>query len=403
MKRIRLLLSVLPLFVLIPVLQGQTYQEIWLTSSYDGAVTRSVIMEPDSYTGSPCPLVITLHGMGGDAWAGIAGFGGHANDLGWLAASPDTHGENDPTGMHSLAARAMQHDVLDLIEHMTANWSVDADRVYLTGASMGGMGTAVVAAKYPQIFAAAADWFGPADLAQSYDELWWADFFQEAMEDEIGGPPSQFPEEYSRRSPLEYARNLRHLPFIVCQGKYDFIVPPHHALDLSDEIKLYDPNNFYGVYWTEASHYMAPRHYKQTLQFLGRFTRLGDPPDVILKTDEDHDFYWISVVGSDQDTWRTAEAVPDPVTNELVLATENMAGVIVDAPRASLDPLSPLSVVFSQDCDSAFSLSGLDPASTYTVQRNGSPWQWYTWDPGQAVLEVTVPLTHAGSDPFLIE
>lgn len=402
MKSTRCVMAALFLILAVPAASSQTYSEVWITSSYDGAITRSVIMEPKGYSGAPCPLLITLHGMGGDAWKGIRGFDQVANARGWLAASPDTHGENDPTGEISLGARAMQHDVLDLIDHVAAGWNVDADRVYLTGRSMGGMGTSLVAAKYPHRFAAAVEWFGPTNLTDSYHELWWGNF-RTSMETEIGGPPSQYPEEYSRRSPIEYARNLRHLPFAIAHGQFDYIVLPHHAEDFAAEIDLYLPTKFYGIYWNMGAHFIWPQEFDLTLRFLEKHTRNVDPPDIVLRTDEDQDFYWAAVAAADPGEWRTVEAIPLPATNELHLSTRNAAAVCVDASRAGLDTGSSLAVTFGQSSDSVFSLCGLDPAHTYTVQRNGSPWPWCVWDPATATLDVTVSLAQSGPDPFVIE
>lgn len=74
MRRTSLTLLAVLLALLGPALRAQTYVEAWLTSSYDGAVTRSVIMIPSSYSGVPVPLLVTLHGMGGDGWSALAGF-----------------------------------------------------------------------------------------------------------------------------------------------------------------------------------------------------------------------------------------------------------------------------------------------------------------------------------------
>ena len=44
--------------------------------------------------------------------------------------------------------------IIDVIDNITLNLNVDKSRVYLTGLSMGGRGTFIVAAKYPKKFAA---------------------------------------------------------------------------------------------------------------------------------------------------------------------------------------------------------------------------------------------------------
>ncbi len=47
-------------------------------------------------------------------------------------------------------------DLMDLIQHIKSNYKVDAERIYLTGLSMGGYGTWDLAANYPYEFAAIA-------------------------------------------------------------------------------------------------------------------------------------------------------------------------------------------------------------------------------------------------------
>ena len=49
-----------------------------------------------------------------------------------------------------------ERDVVDVIAAMRRDYNVDADRIYLTGHSMGGYGTWSIAPKYPALFAAIA-------------------------------------------------------------------------------------------------------------------------------------------------------------------------------------------------------------------------------------------------------
>lgn len=54
-------------------------------------------------------------------------------------------------------------DVREVYEYVLRHWSVDADRVGIFGASMGGGGTFDIASLYPDLFAAASPWMGYAD------------------------------------------------------------------------------------------------------------------------------------------------------------------------------------------------------------------------------------------------
>ncbi|MDP6763401.1 MAG: prolyl oligopeptidase family serine peptidase, partial [Planctomycetota bacterium] len=187
-----------------------------LVSSYDGAPTWSMVHVPDGYDPLvPVPLVLSCHGMGGDAHSAIDGVYKQTNSRGWLAVAPHTHGERSD-GQTSLAARAAQHDLIDLIDWMVENYAVDEERIYLTGASMGGLQSSMSAAKYPHVFAAAWEWMGPADVEEIWYELDGSLLFQELADDtviECGGTPDEQLFEYRRRSPADFAMNLRTVPF----------------------------------------------------------------------------------------------------------------------------------------------------------------------------------------------
>jgi predicted peptidase len=49
-----------------------------------------------------------------------------------------------------------ERDVMDVIEEMKRAYRIDADRIYLTGHSMGGFGTWSIAMNHPDLFAALA-------------------------------------------------------------------------------------------------------------------------------------------------------------------------------------------------------------------------------------------------------
>ncbi|MFN0106909.1 MAG: prolyl oligopeptidase family serine peptidase [Bryobacteraceae bacterium] len=110
---------------------------------------------PSTYDGKkPAPLVIALHGMGGDESSMFDGYGAtgalkkEAERLGFLMASPKGR---EPASMYRGAA---EKDVLDVIAEVQRDYKVDAKRIYLMGHSMGGYGTWSIAMAYPEKFAA---------------------------------------------------------------------------------------------------------------------------------------------------------------------------------------------------------------------------------------------------------
>lgn len=113
---------------------------------------------PRSYgsdAGHKWPLILYLHGIGERGtdlglvkMHGIAKIVEQEPDFPFVAISPQCPDET---------VWPDHHDALNaLIEEIVAAYAVDADRIYLTGNSMGGYGTWSLAASYPQRFAALA-------------------------------------------------------------------------------------------------------------------------------------------------------------------------------------------------------------------------------------------------------
>ncbi|NNC65968.1 MAG: prolyl oligopeptidase family serine peptidase [Gammaproteobacteria bacterium] len=134
-----------------------------------GAGRRYTLAIPDGYTGQePVPLIVSLH-YGGtvtpfygrglvDALIGPA-----FRDLGAIIVAPDSAAGNWAN------ATSEQH-VLELLDHIEANYNIDADKTLLTGYSMGGGGTWYFAPRYPERFRAAIVMAGrPQDDSTSFD------------------------------------------------------------------------------------------------------------------------------------------------------------------------------------------------------------------------------------------
>lgn len=114
------------------------------------------IFVPSNYDAArKWPLVVALHGMGGDENSFFTAYNNGeikrlAEARGYLIACPKGRA---PTSMYWGPA---EKDVLDVLKEVKREYSVDDDRVYLMGHSMGGYGTWSVATNNPDIFAAIA-------------------------------------------------------------------------------------------------------------------------------------------------------------------------------------------------------------------------------------------------------
>jgi poly(3-hydroxybutyrate) depolymerase len=123
-------------------------------SAVDNTLQPYRLFIPESYDASkPTPLVVALHGMGGDE---NSLFDTYANGLlkreagraGFLVVCPKGR---DSASMYRGAA---EQDVLDAMANVQRTYRVDATRIYLMGHSMGAYGTWSIAMNHPEIFAA---------------------------------------------------------------------------------------------------------------------------------------------------------------------------------------------------------------------------------------------------------
>ena len=125
-------------------------------SKVDNTLQPYQVFLPTAYDKSkPTPLVIVLHGMGGDENGyfqayGQGAFKVEAEKRAYIVACPKGR---KPASMYIGDA---EKDVLDVIAEMRRDYNIDPDRIYLTGHSMGGFGTWSVAMSHPDVFAAIA-------------------------------------------------------------------------------------------------------------------------------------------------------------------------------------------------------------------------------------------------------
>lgn len=185
------------------------------TDEVDGSTQFCRAYLPRDYTPKTrWPLITVLHGFNPanpeyyDWWSADERQNPIANQRPTIVVEPHGRGNAQYMGIG-------ERDVMRCISEAKRRFSIDADRVYLTGESMGGHGTWHVASRNPDVFAAAAPVYGGWDFRVT-------NVSGPAMPRELRNALDAYSTE--RASSFASAENLLHVPLWVVHGDADAAV-----------------------------------------------------------------------------------------------------------------------------------------------------------------------------------
>jgi pimeloyl-ACP methyl ester carboxylesterase len=188
-----------------------------------------------------------------------------------------------PAGFYSDIS---ERDVLDVMADVEANYSIDRDRVFASGYSMGGYGTLRMATTYPDRFAGYIDWVGYPGDAVGQPEI------QQAEAGEVG-------------IPAEWMMNLREVDGAMLYSGADELVNAAQGAWLRGimaalgypHIFYFHPAADHFTYaltddWIKESAYTADLARRtQPPRVTYRTAPYGDAPDLGIRHDR---AYWVS-------------------------------------------------------------------------------------------------------------
>jgi hypothetical protein len=176
-------------------------------------------------------LVVVLHGLNGTPMKTLQSVFGLPLDEGETKLHRERHPKPVPHvpyfvvapggfGKSGYAAYG-ERDIVDVMNEVQRRYRVDPNRIYITGASMGGIGAASLPLHYPDFFAAAAPLCGYHSVFQFRS---------------VKGVPLSPWERFlvQHRSNVEWAANGRHLPLYIVHGLKD---TPGHSRVLVDRFR----------------------------------------------------------------------------------------------------------------------------------------------------------------------
>lgn len=292
----------------IPSNSGFHYVDI--ASSTDGANLESSIYLPEGFSpdGGPYPVVMFINGGQGLRGVNISPWLKTESDKrNWIVITSsgrqwDLFEKNGCT--YTTAMAYLNHpdsdvgpdetDRLDIIQWVKDNYSVNEDKVYLSGFSLGGRGAYQIGLRNPDIFAGVALFAPAVDL---FELDIYTDTSRESYPCRIaiaGGTPGTSPLTRTRRlmsSARFLIENAYNLPIFQGHGYYDGLA--NNVVDDPDSVRKY----LYGYHMT--GHNMAIENFNGVYEYDGEIFDFGHTPTLSELNAEHPDGYNFAYMFSD--------------------------------------------------------------------------------------------------------
>lgn len=312
------------------------YVRLAYRDEVDGAPQFAQVFLPPNYDpAQKWPLVIYLHGYNPDNpeyvkwWAIDARHHDRAEDYGVIYLVPHGRGNTSYRGIG-------EADVLRCIRMAKERFSVDADRVLLTGESMGGGGTWHVGTRNPELFAAIAPVFGGWDYLVSMPD---EDLHKLS-------PLERF--QHERRSSFAQTEALLTTPVFVNHGDADHLVDVNNSRFAVRQLQRWRYDIRYGE--QPGGGHFDSDHWPAIMRWLLEQKRVSNPRELRIRSAilEEAAAHWVRVECQAHPFRFMQVKAECTAPNTVRLDTENVLAVTL-APGGELaDPDQPLTVVWNE-------------------------------------------------------
>lgn len=208
-----------------------TYQVLY---SVDDCTVSAFISLPKDYETKDYPLVIYNRGGNGNFSALTAESGAvYAHSLNCVVIASNYRETTPGNGTDEFGGKDV-NDVVFWMDIVPKLEFIEKDSVYMIGESRGGMQTCLALIKDDNnVIKAAACVSGVYDVADIYNSR---TDMQEMLVRRIGGTPEQCPEEYQKRSAINFAEQIK-TPLIIVHSTGDVKVPYAQAQEFVEALE----------------------------------------------------------------------------------------------------------------------------------------------------------------------
>jgi dienelactone hydrolase len=223
-------------------------------------------------------------------------------------------------------AGAAEEDVLTVMNEIQSKYSIDTEKVYLTGSSMGGYGTWFIGLNYPDRFAALSPVCGPS--------IFTGTKFLNTI------------------SPIEYISNAQSLATRIYHGAIDSTVNVNNSRKMVERLKEMNYDYIYTEY-LDVGHDSWNNADADTnrLPWLLKYTRPSYPAKIQHKAFylRYGKAYWLQITG--KANWKKFSEIRGEIAgnNEIKIHTDNISSFFIDLKHPDLKSDEPIRFIIDRD------------------------------------------------------
>ena len=213
----------------------------------DGLEIPAYLTLPKGRDAKKLPMVLLVHGgpyVRGTSWTWDAE-PAYLASLGYAVLQPEFRGSAGWGGRHFRAGwrqwgLAMQDDLVDGIDWLAAQGTIDPARVCIMGASYGGYATMMGLARDADRYRCGINMLGVTDIRMMFTAAWsdlaHSDFMNHGPAHAMIGDPDRDADQFKATSPITHAARIK-APVLMIYGGSDRRVPVDHGVDMRNALR----------------------------------------------------------------------------------------------------------------------------------------------------------------------